>query len=56
MRAELAPAQEKAIAALTDYKTWLENDVLPTANGEFRLGAERFGSSKRTRGCRSSTR
>lgn len=42
MRAELAPAQEKAIAALTDYKTWLEKAVLPEANGEFRLGAERF--------------
>jgi uncharacterized protein (DUF885 family) len=42
LKAELAPAQEKAIAAFTAYKAWLENDVLPTANGEFRLGAERF--------------
>lgn len=47
MRAELAPAQEKAIAALTDYKAWLEKDVLPTANGEFRLGAERFARKLR---------
>lgn len=42
LKAELAPLQEKAIAALTDYKQWLEKDVLPQANGEFRLGAERF--------------
>ncbi|MEO5960084.1 MAG: DUF885 domain-containing protein [Opitutaceae bacterium] len=42
MKAELAPAQEKAIAAFTAYKAWLEKDVLPTASGEFRIGAERF--------------
>lgn len=42
MRAELAPAQEQAIAALNDYKAWLETEVLPNANGDFRLGAERF--------------
>jgi uncharacterized protein (DUF885 family) len=42
MKAELAPAQEKAIAALTAYKEWLEKDLLPRANGEFRIGAERF--------------
>lgn len=42
LKAELGRAQEKAVAALTDYKTWLETDVLPTANGEFRLGADRF--------------
>ena len=42
MRAELAPAQEKAAAALADYKAWLEKDVLPTANGDFRLGKEKF--------------
>lgn len=42
LKAELAPAQAKAIAALTDYRTWLEHDVLPQADGDFRLGAERF--------------
>lgn len=42
MRAKLQPAQNRAIAALTDYKTWLENEVLPNANGDFRLGAEKF--------------
>jgi uncharacterized protein (DUF885 family) len=42
LRAELQPAQNRAIAALTDYKTWLETEVLPNANGDFRLGAEKF--------------
>jgi uncharacterized protein (DUF885 family) len=42
MKAQLAPAQEKAIVALTAYKEWLEKDLLPRATGEFRIGAERF--------------
>ncbi|MFL6528279.1 MAG: DUF885 domain-containing protein, partial [Chthoniobacterales bacterium] len=39
---ELAPVQEKAIAALTDYKNWLQNDLLPRSNGDFRIGADKF--------------
>jgi uncharacterized protein (DUF885 family) len=42
LRAELAPAQEKAAAALADYKTWLEQDLLPRSKGDFRIGADRF--------------
>jgi uncharacterized protein (DUF885 family) len=42
LKAEFAAAQEKAITALTAYKEWLEKDVLPSANGEFRLGADLF--------------
>jgi uncharacterized protein (DUF885 family) len=42
MRRELEAARQRAIAALTDHKKWLESDLLPRANGEFRLGAERF--------------
>jgi uncharacterized protein (DUF885 family) len=42
LKAEVAPAQALAIAALTDYKQWLEKEILPHANGDFRLGAERF--------------
>ncbi len=42
MRAELKVAQETAVAALEDYKAWLEKEVLPRANGDFRLGAEKF--------------
>ena len=42
LRAELAPVQEKAVAALAGYKEWLEKEVLPKASGEFRLGADKF--------------
>src|SRR5687768_6605891 len=42
MKTELAPAQAKAIAALEDYGTWLEKDLLPRSNGDFRLGDAKF--------------
>src|SRR5436309_4311178 len=40
MKNELASLQEKTAAALEDYKKWLQNDVLPRSDGNFRLGAE----------------
>lgn len=42
MKAELAPAQATAIAALTDYGKWLETDLLPRSNGDFRLGDAKY--------------
>ena len=42
MKKELAPLQEKTIAALDDYKKWLQNDLLPRSDGNFRLGADKF--------------
>ena len=42
MKAELAPAQATAIAALTDYGVWLETDLLPRSNGDFRLGEAKY--------------
>jgi uncharacterized protein (DUF885 family) len=42
MKKELAPLQEKTTAALEDYKNWLEKDLLPRSDGDFRLGAEKF--------------
>jgi uncharacterized protein (DUF885 family) len=39
---EIAPVQEKTIAALTDYKNWLQTDLLPRSNGDFRIGADKF--------------
>src|SRR5438309_8980636 len=42
MKKELAPLQEKTAAALEDYKQWLEKDLLPRSDGDFRLGAEKF--------------
>jgi uncharacterized protein (DUF885 family) len=38
----LEPAQAKALAALEDYGTWLEKDLLPRSNGDFRIGDEKF--------------
>ena len=42
LRDELAPAQESAIAALEEYGKWLEEELLPRSDGEFRLGEEKF--------------
>src|SRR5438105_11105476 len=42
MKEELSPLQEKTAAALDDYKKWLQNDLLPRSDGNFRLGAEKF--------------
>src|SRR6266508_4863388 len=42
MKTELAPLQEKTAAALEDYRKWLQNDLLPRSDGDFRLGAEKF--------------
>jgi uncharacterized protein (DUF885 family) len=42
MRAELAPLQEKTAAALTEYKQWLEKDLLPRSKGDFRIGADLY--------------
>jgi len=42
MRKEFAPAQEKAAVALEEYKAWLQNDLLKRADGDFRIGPEKF--------------
>jgi uncharacterized protein (DUF885 family) len=42
MKKDLAPLQEKTAAALEDYKKWLQNDLLPRSDGDFRLGADKF--------------
>jgi uncharacterized protein (DUF885 family) len=42
MKTELAPAQAKAVAALTDYGKWLETDLLIRSNGDFRLGDAKY--------------
>jgi uncharacterized protein (DUF885 family) len=39
---ELRAAAPPVIAALKDYQTFLEKDLLPRAKGEWRLGKERF--------------
>ncbi len=42
LKKELAPLQEKTAAALADYKTWLQKDLLPRSTGDFRLGEAKF--------------
>lgn len=42
IKGELAAAQAKAVAALEDYGKWLKEDLLPRADGDFRLGDEKF--------------
>jgi uncharacterized protein (DUF885 family) len=41
-RARLEAAIETAKDALADHQTWLEEELLPRAAGEFRIGAELF--------------
>lgn len=42
LKQRLAPARAKAVAALKAYGEWLQKDLLPRANGDFRLGDELF--------------
>jgi uncharacterized protein (DUF885 family) len=39
---ELAAPSKAAVAALKDYQKFLEDDLLPKAKGEWRLGKEKF--------------
>ncbi|MCW5555790.1 MAG: DUF885 domain-containing protein [Verrucomicrobiae bacterium] len=41
-RAALKAAAEELLPALRDYQAFLENDLLPRANGEWRIGREKF--------------
>ena len=40
--AEFKTANDAAIAALEDYKTWLERDLLNRSNGSFAYGADTY--------------
>ena len=42
MKKEIAPLQEATAKALEDYKKWLQEDLLPRSDGDFRLGADKF--------------
>jgi uncharacterized protein (DUF885 family) len=41
-RARLSASIETARNAVADHQTWLENELLPRAAGDFRIGAELF--------------
>ncbi|MEY2479592.1 MAG: hypothetical protein QOI04_519 [Verrucomicrobiota bacterium] len=42
MKKDVAPLQEAAAQALEDYKKWLQDDLLPRSDGDFRIGADKF--------------
>ena len=42
MAQELAPAREAALQELEEYGRWLQDELLPRADGEFRIGEARF--------------
>jgi len=42
LKDDVAPFQQKTAAMLEDYKKWLQNDLLPRSDGNFRLGAEKY--------------
>ena len=42
LKDEFAPVQAEAIKALEEYGQWLEKDLLPKANGNFRLGDQKY--------------
>jgi len=42
LKAEFAQTNAAVIAALKEYEKWLETDLLPRSNGDFRIGAETF--------------
>jgi uncharacterized protein (DUF885 family) len=42
MGKEIAPLQEKTAKALEAYMKWLQKDLLPRSDGDFRIGAEKF--------------
>ena len=42
MKEEFKPIQEKAVSAVEAYGKWLEDELLPRSNGDFRIGEERY--------------
>ncbi len=42
LKPEFAPIQAQAAAALEEYGKWLQQDLLPRSNGDFRVGDEKF--------------
>jgi uncharacterized protein (DUF885 family) len=42
LKSEFAKSNAAVIGALESYEHWLETDLLPRSNGDFRIGAETF--------------
>jgi len=42
LKADFAPIQAQAVAALEGYGKWLEKELLPRSTGDFRIGEDRY--------------
>jgi uncharacterized protein (DUF885 family) len=42
MKKDIAPVQEATAKALEEYKEWLQKELLPRSDGDFRIGADKF--------------
>ncbi|MFQ5798132.1 MAG: DUF885 domain-containing protein, partial [Bacteroidota bacterium] len=42
LKEEFIPVQARAVAALEEYGTWLEKELLPKSKGKFRIGDDKF--------------
>ncbi len=42
LKDEFKPIQEEAVAATEAYGKWLQEDLLPRSNGDFRIGDEKY--------------
>lgn len=47
LKDEIKPFQERAVEALEEYGAWLEDDLLPRSDGDFRLGYDKFRAKLR---------
>jgi uncharacterized protein (DUF885 family) len=47
LKEEFAPIQARAVAALENYGTWLEKELLPASTGDFRIGDAKFRTKLR---------
>ncbi len=45
--AKIKPVRDSAVAALEAYGQWLETDLLPRSNGDFRLGYDKYRAKLR---------
>jgi uncharacterized protein (DUF885 family) len=47
LKEALAPIQAEAVAALENYGTWLEKELLPKSTGDFRIGDAKYRTKLR---------
>ena len=47
LKAEIVTIQKEVVNALDEYGEWLEKELLPRSNGDFRLGEEKYSKKLR---------